>query len=114
MECWAPQPGSSLLVVRDGTEVVAFAIVRMDLDNRLFVVDNAECEREGDHATIRGYRALSTFIEWFEAKVAAYGGGEIISCVGADNRVHEEAQKKRGYVDRVHMLSKRIDARGDS
>lgn len=109
---WRTYPGSSLVVVRDGVEVVAFAILRIDLDQAEFLVDNLECERVDDHATRRGVRALKLFGEWIEARVASYGGGRIISCVGADNRSHEEALKKVGYVDRVHLLDKQIAARG--
>lgn len=102
--------GSSLLVVREGEAAVcAFAIVRADYEQRQYTVDALECERNERGATVRGICALQVFGAWFERFVAGHGGGDIFSCVGADNRVHEQALLKSGYSDRVHVLSKRIE-----
>lgn len=108
---WRMHPGSSLVVVRDrqAGEVCAFAIVRSDFEAREYTVDALECERGVDRATVRGICALRVFGEWFERWVRSHGGGEIYSCVGADNRTHEQALLKSGYADRVHILSKRIE-----
>lgn len=108
---WQVFPGSAIVVVRDRAagEIAAFAILRQDLERREFTVDALECERGEERATVRGICALRVFGEWLESYVRANGGGEIFSCVGADNRTHEQALRKVGYEDRVHILSKRIE-----